>query len=108
MNGWVSIDDDERSLSLAETLADQRVSAEHEVVYKDMSDKLLESLGVLTPSERSVFVLRDIQDLDVKEIAKIHEISQVTVRRHLSSARQKLRVVLKKLRMNVSESRPVS
>ena len=39
---------------------------------------------------------------EVKEIAKIHGISAVTVRRHLSTARHKLREVVRALRLNTS------
>ena len=88
-------------------MADEQVSIERDVIHKDLQQKLLAALGVLTPSERAVFVLRDVNGLEVKEIAEIHEISQITVRRHLSTARHKLREVLRGLHMNVPENGPV-
>lgn len=108
MHETVSLDaESEGELSLHETIADERVSVEHDVIHKDLQQKLLEALGVLTPSERAVFVLRDVNGLEVKEIAEIQEISQVTVRRHLSTGRHKLREVLRGWRMNVPENGPV-
>jgi RNA polymerase sigma-70 factor (ECF subfamily) len=101
MGEAISLDDDQ-TRPLKETVADDQVSVEHTVVYRDLGEKLLDSLGVLTPSERSVFVLRDVEGFEVKEIAKIHGISAITVRRHLSTARHKLREVVRGLRMNAS------
>jgi len=63
----------------------------------DLCAKLLSRMGVLTPQERMVFVLKELQDLDTREVALAMRISSITVRRHGASARQKLREVLKDL-----------
>ena len=60
----------------------------------ELKEKVLASLDRLTPSERIVFVLKDIDGLEVNEIAGIQAISQITVRRHLSTARHKMRAIL--------------
>lgn len=60
----------------------------------DLCEKLLSRMVVLTPQERMVFVLRDLQDVETKEVAKAMGISRITVRRHGASARAKLRLVL--------------
>lgn len=57
----------------------------------DLADKLVAGLGSLTRQERIVFVLRDLHELPTKEIGKVLSLSQVTIRRHCMSARQKLR-----------------
>jgi RNA polymerase sigma-70 factor (ECF subfamily) len=76
-------------------VADERqIPLDRLAVSADLRAHVMRALERLTPSERTVFVLRDIDGLDVKEIAEIHESSRVTVRRHLSNARHKLRVVL--------------
>jgi RNA polymerase sigma factor (sigma-70 family) len=45
----------------------------------------------LTRRERVIFVLRDLHEMSTQEIGGILRLSQITVRRHCSSARQKLR-----------------
>jgi RNA polymerase sigma-70 factor, ECF subfamily len=57
----------------------------------DLARKLLDNLGCLSKQERIVFVLRDLQEMGTDEIGRILSLSQVTVRRHCMSARQKLR-----------------
>ena len=57
----------------------------------DLAQKLLAELPSLSRRERIVFVLRDLQELTTQEIGIILGVSQVTVRRHSMSARQKLR-----------------
>jgi RNA polymerase sigma-70 factor (ECF subfamily) len=60
----------------------------------DLLRKILSQMEILTAQERMVFVLRDLQDLDTAEVARAMRISCVTVRRHGSEARKKLRQAL--------------
>lgn len=53
--------------------------------------RVRESLDCLSRRERIVFVLRDLQEMSTEDIGTILGLSQITVRRHCSSARQKLR-----------------
>jgi RNA polymerase sigma-70 factor (ECF subfamily) len=48
-------------------------------------------LELLSPREREVFVLRDLEGLDVDEVAEALELAPPTVRRHLARARLHLR-----------------
>ena len=64
----------------------------------DLCAKLLKRLEVLTEQERMVFVLKELHDMDTDEIARAMRISAITVRRHKSTALQKLRNVLGELR----------
>jgi RNA polymerase sigma-70 factor (ECF subfamily) len=48
-------------------------------------------LAVLSPREREVFILRDIEELDIKETAGALGISSISVRVNLSTARRKIR-----------------
>jgi RNA polymerase sigma-70 factor (ECF subfamily) len=61
------------------------------VEASQIAARVRESLGCLTRQERIVFVLRDLQDLGTDEIGSILGVSQITVRRHCMSARQKMR-----------------
>lgn len=51
-------------------------------------------LGLLTEGEREVFILRDLEGLDIKETAEILKRSSVAVRVRLCSARKKIRDAL--------------
>jgi RNA polymerase sigma-70 factor (ECF subfamily) len=57
----------------------------------DLARKLLAGLESLSRQERIVFVLRDLQNMDTREIGRVLRLSQVTIRRHCMSARHKLR-----------------
>ncbi len=54
-------------------------------------DQALESLG---ERERTIFVLREIEQLSSREVARALGITTITVRRHLSRARRRLRELL--------------
>jgi len=57
---------------------------------------ILRSLAVLSPREREVLVLRDLEDCDVAETARALGCSNLSVRVHLSAARRKLREILRR------------
>jgi RNA polymerase sigma-70 factor (ECF subfamily) len=52
---------------------------------------LRELVGVLTPQQRSAFILREVEDLDTAEVANILGCSAATVRNHVFQARKTLR-----------------
>lgn len=49
------------------------------------------AMAVLNEKQKSVFVLRDLEGLDIKEVAEITSMPQATVRWYLHRARSKLR-----------------
>lgn len=53
--------------------------------------QLLECLEVLSPREREVFLLRDIEELSVRDAAGVLGATPVSVRVHLSRARRKMK-----------------
>ncbi len=55
-----------------------------------------DSLEALNPRQKAVFVLRDLEGLDIKEVAQITGMPQATVRWYLHRARSKLRNELTK------------
>lgn len=64
-----------------------------EIAVEDIEIKeiILKLLKILTPKERIVFLYKEILELEYKEIAKILNIKEVTVRRFNSMAREKLK-----------------
>jgi RNA polymerase sigma-70 factor (ECF subfamily) len=72
---------------------------------KEFRSDLEECLSVLGPREREVFVLRDLEELDIKEAARALGCSSVSVRVHLSSARRKIRNAIREKCPHLEEGR---
>lgn len=58
---------------------------------------IAEALGKLPEKERAAIVLRDIEGLSTREVARILGTAEVTVRAQISYARRKMRVLIEKL-----------
>ncbi|MEN6311624.1 MAG: sigma-70 family RNA polymerase sigma factor [Acidobacteriota bacterium] len=70
-------------------------SAEAGCLAREIRSDLEKCLAVLGPREREVFILRDIEELDVRETARALACSSISVRVTLSSARRKIRDVIR-------------
>jgi RNA polymerase sigma-70 factor (ECF subfamily) len=57
---------------------------------RELRAGLMRLLGALSPREREVVVLRDLEELDIRETSRVLGCSAVAVRVHLSKARRKL------------------
>jgi RNA polymerase sigma-70 factor (ECF subfamily) len=57
----------------------------------EIRSQLLACLDSLSPREKEVFLLRDIEEQSIKETARILGSSPLSVRVHLSSARKKIK-----------------
>ena len=64
---------------------------EQEAVDRDLADRIRAAAARLSPRQRLVFVLRDLEDLSVKETAGVLAISCNAVKVHLSNARRNIR-----------------
>jgi len=70
------------------------------------TDNVLQQLvGVLTPQQRSAFVLREMEGLETAEVAEVLGCSATTVRNHIFQARKALR---RELRQRFPEYLPAS
>jgi RNA polymerase sigma-70 factor (ECF subfamily) len=70
------------------------------------ADRILSQIvGVLTPQQRSAFVLREMQGLDTAEVAEVLGCSATTVRNHIFQARKALR---REMRARFPEYLPAS
>jgi len=58
---------------------------------KQARSQLMECLAALSPLEKEVFLLRDVEEIPIKETAAILGTSLVSVRVHLSRARRKMK-----------------
>jgi RNA polymerase sigma-70 factor (ECF subfamily) len=71
----------------------------------EADDILRELVGVLTPQQRSAFVLREMEGLETAEVADVLGCSATTVRNHIFQARKALR---RELRDRFPEYLPAS
>jgi RNA polymerase sigma-70 factor (ECF subfamily) len=72
---------------------------------RELRAGILRSLTALSPREREVFVLRDLDELDVRETSRVLGCSSQAVRVHLSSARRKLRESIRRDLPHLEEGR---
>jgi len=67
-------------------------SAEKSHLDREIARRVQACLDYLTPKERMVFLLRDMEGFSVKETAALLRTSSMAVRTHLSRARGKIRM----------------
>ena len=65
--------------------------------YDALREALEAALGLLSERERAVFVLREMEGLETRDVARTLGITTITVRRHLSRARSRIREILKEI-----------
>ncbi len=78
-------------------LTDCNSDIEMDFENKELAVKIESIAGRLKPKQRIVFVLRDLQNLNINEVAEITGISVSSVKANLVYARQKIRKELEKL-----------
>jgi RNA polymerase sigma-70 factor (ECF subfamily) len=72
---------------------------------RELRAGIMRSLAALSPREREVFVLRDLEELDVRETSRVLGCSNLSVRVHLSAARRKLREAIRRDLPHLEEGR---
>lgn len=63
---------------------------------RELRDGVRRAMAALSPREREVFVLRDLEELDIRETSRALGCSSVSVRVHLSAARRKMREAIRR------------
>ena len=79
------------TVPLAERIADMRGDPEGEIIAGDTLREIEESLRALSPTQRTVFILKEIQDVPVKEISKNLGITERTAYNSVSEAKSIIR-----------------
>lgn len=87
-------DDDEEGLSLLSFLHSDEPSPEQAYERHELSQALQKALDCLSPDQKAVIVLVDIQDMDYQEAADALGINIGTVKSRLARARQHLREII--------------
>lgn len=86
----------EEGLSLAEQLEDQAASPEARVRSQETQKLVHEALKRLSPELREAVILRDLQDLDYKDIAKVLNVPEGTVKSRINRGRTELARLLQR------------
>jgi RNA polymerase sigma-70 factor (ECF subfamily) len=72
---------------------------------QEIRSDIMRCLAVLSPREREVFVLRDLEELDIRETARALGCSSLSVRVSLSAARRKMRETIRDKFPHLEEGR---
>jgi RNA polymerase sigma-70 factor, ECF subfamily len=90
-------DDGSGGPTKAERLADTRPSQEHHVAGLELRAQIQQALAQVSPDLREAVILRDLEDMDYKEIAEILGVPQGTVKSRISRGRSELARLLKRI-----------
>jgi len=90
-------DGEEDGPSKAERLADSRPSQEHHVSGQELRAQIQQALKQVSPELREAVILRDLEDMDYKDIAEVLGVPQGTVKSRISRGRSELARLLKRI-----------
>jgi RNA polymerase sigma-70 factor (ECF subfamily) len=83
--------------SLADRLADPRPSQESHAAGLELKAAIQQALAQLSPELREAVILRDLEDMDYKEIAQVLRIPEGTVKSRISRGRGELARLLRRI-----------
>jgi len=86
----------EEGLTLAEKLEDPSAGPEARVQSQQAQKMVHEALGKLSPELREAVILRDLQDMDYKDIAIVLKVPEGTVKSRINRGRTELARVLQR------------
>jgi RNA polymerase sigma-70 factor (ECF subfamily) len=89
--------DEEDDVDPMEVVPDPGASPRDLLLAREAGRRLSQALDKLSPRQRAVFVLRHQEELPLKEIARVLELEEGTVKAHLHRAVSTLRKELKDL-----------
>jgi RNA polymerase sigma-70 factor (ECF subfamily) len=90
-----SIDGEEDGPTRVERLADSRPGQEHHVAGLELQAQVQQALAQVSPELREAVILRDLEDMDYKDIAEVLGVPQGTVKSRISRGRSELARLLK-------------
>ena len=92
---------DEDAPTLADQLADPKAGPESRVQSQQTQVVVQQALGKLSPELREAVILRDLQDMDYKEIAAILKVPEGTVKSRINRGRTELARLLQRTHKQV-------
>lgn len=82
--------DDDDSLTLSDRLEDREPSPDDRLASKETQKLVRQALTRLSPDLREAVILRDLQDMDYKEIAEVLRVPEGTVKSRINRGRTEL------------------
>ena len=92
-----SDENDSTGPTMAERLADPRPSQEQQYGRLELKASIQRALEKLSPELREAVILRDLEDMDYKEIAQVLKIPEGTVKSRISRGRAELARLLQRI-----------
>jgi len=83
---WEPLDEEAASVGAEKEIMGATSSKDREVMAKEVSNQVGAALETLPPKQRTAFLLRNHQDLSIREIAKVMRTAEGTVKVHLHRA----------------------
>ena len=96
--GW----DSAELQAFSETLTDRRSSPHDRAAQRELETLVQQALTKVSPELREAVILRDLQDMDYKEIALVLRVPEGTVKSRISRGRAELARLLEPNRKQVS------
>jgi RNA polymerase sigma-70 factor (ECF subfamily) len=96
--GW----DSAEQQTFSDTLTDRRISPHERAAQRELEALVQQALTKVSPELREAVILRDLQDMDYKEIAQVLRVPEGTVKSRISRGRAELARVLEPNRKQVS------
>jgi RNA polymerase sigma-70 factor, ECF subfamily len=93
----ISLSSDEDGPTLSERLADTRPNQEQRFAGLELKATIQQALAKLSPELREAVILRDLEDMDYKEIAVVLKIPEGTVKSRISRGRGELARLLQRI-----------
>jgi RNA polymerase sigma-70 factor (ECF subfamily) len=85
-----SLTGEEDSLSLGDKIQDRSASAEDRMQQREAGELVQSAIRKLSPELREAVILRDLQDMDYKEIAVVLKVPEGTVKSRINRGRMEL------------------
>ncbi len=101
MDAAIGADEDDGP-TLGERIEDQGPSPEAKVQRRETSEMVHQALQKLSPELREAVILRDLQDMDYREIAHVLKVPEGTVKSRINRGRTELARLLQRTYRQVS------
>ena len=97
----VSMSGEDDGPTMSERLADTRPSQEQNYAGLELKAKIQDALTKISPELREAVILRDLEDMDYKDIALVLRIPEGTVKSRISRGRAELAKLLQRIERQV-------
>lgn len=96
------VGDEPDAMSRAEQLRDLSPGPDHRLALRETREQVHEALQKLSPELREAVILRDLQDMDYREIATVLNVPEGTVKSRINRGRTELARLLTRILRQVS------